>query len=60
MSNVKLSKVKMGWDAAIADAKVTIERLKAAIAVFEENKAEGRSWPRTQSGGHNSRQQHSD
>jgi hypothetical protein len=46
MSSRKLSKVKVGWDSAIADTKATIERLKTALAVFEEKKAAGEPWPR--------------
>jgi len=47
MSREKLSKAKIGWDGAIADAKAAIERLKTAISVFEENKANGEPWPGT-------------
>jgi hypothetical protein len=45
-SRVPLTKMEqMGWDAAIADAKRRIERLKVVISVCEEKKAEGEPWP---------------
>ena len=45
MSSKKLSKSKTKWDEAISDAKRMIEKLKAAIEVYEERKAKGEPWP---------------
>jgi hypothetical protein len=45
MSREKAKKVLRGWDAAIADARKHIERLKGAIAVCEEKKRIGEPWP---------------
>lgn len=45
MSTTKLSKRINGWDKAIKEARAQIEKLQAAISVFEKNKAAGEPWP---------------
>jgi len=39
-----------GWDVAIKDARKNIEKLNAAIRVFEKNKAAGEPWPGEKAG----------
>ena len=39
---------KVGWDAAIADAKERIRALRYSIRVFQARKKAGEPWPATQ------------
>jgi hypothetical protein len=60
MSSIKLSKKKMGWDAAIEDVRKRIEKLRTALAIFEEKKKAGEPWPEAeQLNAHSIEQQHS-
>jgi hypothetical protein len=44
MSSANLSNAQL-WDAAIEDARRSIQNLYLAIAVFEENKHKKEPWP---------------
>jgi hypothetical protein len=41
--------VVQSWDAAIADAKERIKRLKLSVKVFEQHRRAGEPWPGSES-----------
>lgn len=45
MSSTKRKQTASQWDEAIREATERIVRLRTAIAVFEEMKAQGKPWP---------------